>query len=121
MNKKSPKTGYRLHSKFKREAALQYKIFWGNDTKCIFFSHQTTISICAKHGLLKNNNNLLKFFKSLDPEGKGKIGVDQFLSMMEERLVISDWNEKDEERLFIKAFETLDPENTGKIPAAALR
>lgn len=59
--------------------------------------------------------------KSLDPEGKGKIGVDQFLSMMEERLVISDWNEKDEERLFIKAFETLDPENTGKIPAAALR
>ena len=63
-----------------------------------------------------------KFFsQSLDPEGKGKIGVDQFLSMMEERLVISDWNEKDEERLFIKAFETLDPENTGKIPAAALR
>ena len=40
---------------------------------------------------------------------------------MEERLVISDWNEKDEERLFIKAFETLDPENTGKIPAASLR
>ena len=61
------------------------------------------------------------FSQSLDPEGKGKIGVDQFLSMMEERLVISDWNEKDEERLFIKAFETLDPENTGKIPAAALR
>jgi len=62
-----------------------------------------------------------ELMKSLDPEGKGKIGVDQFLSMMEERLVISDWNEKDEERLFIKAFETLDPENTGKIPAAALR
>ena len=43
------------------------------------------------------------------------------MTLMEERAVIPDWDEDDEEKLFIKAFETLDPNGTGKIPAHELR
>ena len=57
----------------------------------------------------------------MDTDGSGTIELEEFMSLMEERAVIPDWNEDDEEKLFIKAFETLDPNNTGKIPANELR
>ena len=59
--------------------------------------------------------------QALDIDGSGKIELEEFMGLMEERAVIPDWNEDDEEKLFIKAFETLDPNNTGKIPANELR
>ena len=65
--------------------------------------------------------SIFGFSQALDTDGSGTIELEEFMSLMEERAVIPDWNEDDEEKLFIKAFETLDPNNTGKIPAHELR